>query len=266
MGTNMRSHVRRGLLAFVVAACGETSEGALEPRGDDEIADDSDAPDPSAPSAQADAPTGSLRDAAPGVPAQPVDAAITDAGVATPADARAPATSVGEAGSSSVADLSDALLAGLCAETMSWDPQATAYEDEVLALTNRARAQGHDCATRGVFKPTGPVTLEPRLRCAARLHSKYMASTGDFSHEQAATGKDVDARLRDVGYRYSSYGENIAYGQRTPAEVVAGWLDSDGHCAIMLSPSFKHIGIGYATRSSGGRATPYWTQDYGTAR
>ena len=272
MVVNERVHVRLALLALLLAGCGETTDAALEQRGDDEAVG-GDAPDEDEASGEADedgAPVGRARDAGAGsadAAAQRDNAGSGDRGdsaVPSTRDAAAPIDARRDAGA--VADGGAAPLAALCAETASWDAQATAFEDQVLELTNQARAQGHDCDAKGVFKPTGPVTMDPKLRCAARLHSKYMASTGDFAHDQSATGKGVDARLRDVGYRYAGYGENIAYGQRTPAEVVAGWLDSDGHCAIMMSPSFKHIGIGYATRSSGGRATPYWTQDYGTSR
>jgi uncharacterized protein YkwD len=51
--------------------------------------------------------------------------------------------------------------------------------------------------------------------------------------------------------------ENIASGQRTPAEVVRAWMNSTGHRAAILSTNRTHIGVGVA-RTSTGRA--YWTQ------
>ncbi|HCF82769.1 MAG TPA: serine protease, partial [Ruminococcaceae bacterium] len=49
-------------------------------------------------------------------------------------------------------------------------------------------------------------------------------------------------------------GENIAYGYRTPAEVVEGWLNSPGHRANILTGSFTHIGVGYNENGN------YWVQ------
>ena len=45
-------------------------------------------------------------------------------------------------------------------------------------------------------------------------------------------------------------GENIAAGQRTPQDVVDGWIASDGHCANLMNPNFEELGTGYlnATR------------------
>ena len=40
-------------------------------------------------------------------------------------------------------------------------------------------------------------------------------------------------------------GENVAYGYRTGKSVVNdGWMNSEGHRANILSPSFKLMGIG----------------------
>ena len=49
-------------------------------------------------------------------------------------------------------------------------------------------------------------------------------------------------------------GENIAYGQRTPAAVMDAWMNSSGHRANILNSSYTHIGVGYCERGN------YWTQ------
>jgi uncharacterized protein YkwD len=148
-----------------------------------------------------------------------------------------------------------------CAATASWDPAWTAFEDEVLRLTNEARAVGHNCDAEGNFAATTPLTMEPRLRCAARLYSKEMSDTGNFSHD-SLDGTKFDTRIVRAGYKPAgSLGENIAAGQRSPSEVVKGWLDSDGHCANIMAPNFKQIGIGYY-KGSGAQSKAYWTQDF----
>jgi putative cell wall-binding protein len=51
-------------------------------------------------------------------------------------------------------------------------------------------------------------------------------------------------------------GENLAYGQSTPSEVVTAWMASEGHRKNILDPDFTRIGVGYY--AAGG--THYWSQ------
>ena len=39
--------------------------------------------------------------------------------------------------------------------------------------------------------------------------------------------------------------ENIAQGYKTPADVMRGWMSSDGHRGNILHPNFTEIGVGY---------------------
>jgi uncharacterized protein YkwD len=52
----------------------------------------------------------------------------------------------------------------------------------------------------------------------------------------------------------------VAYGQRTPAEVMDAWMNSPGHRANILNCQFKEIGVGVVPDSNG---RLYWTQDFG---
>jgi uncharacterized protein YkwD len=155
-----------------------------------------------------------------------------------------------------------------CQSVADWDPDWAAFEDRVLELTNAARAAGHDCDSEGKFGPAAPLAMNARLRCSARLHSGYMAETGDFDHVESKSGTDPFDRMEAAGYRFSSAGENIALGQRTPEEVVNGWLDSDGHCSNIMNRDFTEIGVGYAEGTAaplGFQGTaPYWTQNFGS--
>jgi uncharacterized protein YkwD len=126
--------------------------------------------------------------------------------------------------------------------------EITALEDEVVALTNAERSAA-GC---------GEVRTDERLRTAARLHSEDMATHDYFSH----TGRDGSGpgdRAARAGYQGWG-GENIAYGYRTPRDVVAGWMDSPGHRANILNCDFVAIGVGLAYDRNG---RPYWTQMFG---
>ncbi len=43
---------------------------------------------------------------------------------------------------------------------------------------------------------------------------------------------------------YRTLGENIAGGQKSPKDVVEGWMNSKGHRANILNPDFTHLAVG----------------------
>ncbi|MFF8593212.1 sigma-70 family RNA polymerase sigma factor [Streptomyces sp. NPDC015220] len=119
---------------------------------------------------------------------------------------------------------------------------------QVVALVNSERAKA-GC---------GPLTEDRKLDAAAQGHSDDMAARGFFEHT-SPDGVDPGARITAAGYRWSTYGENIARGQQTPESVMNSWMNSPGHRANILNCSFKNIGVG-VHKGSGG---PWWTQDFG---
>ncbi len=158
---------------------------------------------------------------------------------------------------------SEDVIAGWCNFESTWPAASTDFENQVLTLVNQKRAAGATCG--GVAKPAVPaLTLDTKLRCAARFHSKDMASKNFFSHT-GSNGSTFSARIDNAGYLWSSAGENIAAGQTTPANVVAGWMTSTGHCNNIMNGNFKHLGVGYAY-SSTATYKHYWTQDFGKPR
>lgn len=147
-----------------------------------------------------------------------------------------------------------------CSGVAQWDDTARAFELEVVELVNQARAQGGSCGGVG-FAANGPLAMEPRLRCAARVHSLDMSVRGFFDHDNPEGESPFD-RMERAGYTFQAAGENIAAGQTTPQEVVTGWLDSPGHCRNILSPDFSQIGVGYVFAPQG-QLPHYWTQTFG---
>ncbi|MFD9462460.1 sigma-70 family RNA polymerase sigma factor [Streptomyces sp. NPDC060027] len=119
---------------------------------------------------------------------------------------------------------------------------------QVVALVNKERAAA-GC---------GPVTEDAQLEDAALAHSEDMAARDFFEHSNP-DGADPGERITTAGYRWSTYGENIAMGQQTPQAVMDSWMNSPGHRANILNCSFKNIGVG-VHKGSGG---PWWTQDFG---
>jgi uncharacterized protein YkwD len=147
-----------------------------------------------------------------------------------------------------------------CVAVGDWDPAWAQLELDVLALVNQVRATGADCHTKGVFAATGPLTMHPALRCAARKHSADMAARNFFDHTNPDGELPWD-RMAKAGYAdYSNAGENIAAGSPDAQGTMNQWLGSDGHCANIMSPNFTDIGVGYST---GGQYGHLWTQVFG---
>ncbi|NDU77667.1 RNA polymerase, partial [Actinomadura sp. DSM 109109] len=130
-------------------------------------------------------------------------------------------------------------------------PGGGTLAQRVVSLANAERAR-NGC---------GALTVDSRLQAAAQGHSADMVARGFFDHTNPS-GKDPGDRITAAGYRWSTYGENIAAGQRTPAAVVSAWMNSPGHRANILNCRFKNIGVGVALKSG----SPYWTQNFGATR
>lgn len=151
-------------------------------------------------------------------------------------------------------------MGGYCDTVTDWDPNDVSVEQRVIDLVNHARSLGGDCAGQS-FPPSGPLSAESALTCAARVHSVDMATRGFFDHVNP-DGEDPFVRMERAGYTYRTAAENIAAGQPSADEVVGGWLASPGHCRNILNPDFVHIGVGYVATDAA-EYPFYWTQTFG---
>jgi uncharacterized protein YkwD len=106
--------------------------------------------------------------------------------------------------------------------------QGNEFEQEVIRLTNIERT------SRGLR----PLEVVPALMLDGQNWSKNQASRGRMYHSRMG------------------HGENVAYGQRTPQEVMRAWMTSPGHRRNILNPRYTQIGVGSV---SNGRSI-YWTQ------
>jgi uncharacterized protein YkwD len=149
---------------------------------------------------------------------------------------------------------------------VGWPEEWAAVEVQLMDLVNEARAAGADCGDAGVFEAAGPLIMEPRLRCAARVHSLDMGTRGFFGHESpdgGPLGGDPWERVANAEYEGFLLGENIAAGFESAGGTFDGWIGSSGHCAKLMNPAASETGVGYAS-VDGSPWTSYWTQNYGT--
>jgi uncharacterized protein YkwD len=128
-------------------------------------------------------------------------------------------------------------------------PTVATLQNDIVRYTNAERV-AHGCS---------PLRVDAKLGYAARVQSGYMARTGHFSHTGASNSTFV-ARIGTAGYS-GALSENIAWGYRSGAQVVAAWMKSPGHRANLLNCSAKAVGVGAIYAANG---NPYFTQDFGT--
>lgn len=124
----------------------------------------------------------------------------------------------------------------------------TAQENEVVRLVNIQRSKAGLPALK----------INWQLSRVARHKSADMANKGYFSHNSPTYGTPFQM-MENFGLRFTAAGENIAYGQRTPAEVMNDWMNSPGHRSNIMSGSFSEIGVGLAKNKNG---VCYWTQQF----
>lgn len=150
--------------------------------------------------------------------------------------------------------LSALMLAFTFAPTSIFAAASPDFLNQVIVLTNEQR-RAAGCAN---------LTWDAQLATAAQQHADDMAANNYFSHN-SRNGAQFTTRLRTAGYRYRLAAENLAAGQTTPEEVVAGWMSSPSHRANILNCRLTNIGIGYGFNSGSDYGT-YWVQDMGTRR
>src|SRR5699024_2120590 len=123
--------------------------------------------------------------------------------------------------------------------------ELNAFEREMFELTNVER----------VNNGLDPLEVDYELSRVAREKSRDMAENFYFDHNSPVYGSPFDM-MRSYGITYHTAGENIAKGQRSPEEVVQGWMNSSGHRANILNPNFTHIGVGFVENGN------HWTQQF----
>ena len=82
-----------------------------------------------------------------------------------------------------------------------------------------------------------------------------MAQRNQLTHN-SKNGDDLGKRLSKAGYRWRTYAENVAMGYPDERTVLQGWINSSGHCANIMNPNVKEMGVV--------RKGTYWTQIFGS--
>lgn len=144
-----------------------------------------------------------------------------------------------------------ALVKKNCAAPAKWGKLQPALEEQVLVLLNVYRAE------KGLSK----LDTNFALRSSARWKSLHMGAFNYFGHEDTPIKRSTNDRISDCGYSVSNgWGENLAHGQGSAAEVMKAWIASPGHKKNLETAWFRTVGIGVSRSADG---TLYWTQNFG---
>lgn len=119
--------------------------------------------------------------------------------------------------------------------------------EAMLELINEAR-----CAAGAA-----PLGLNPSLSEVAAAHTLDMISR-EYADHTSPEGAEPGDRLTAAGYDWSAVGETLAFGAADAQAAFEGWMESEGHRAIVLDPAYREMGSGHAS-AQGTERTHYWT-------
>ncbi len=142
-------------------------------------------------------------------------------------------------------------------------PDRAVVARKILDLVNQARAKPRECG-RSSHPAAPPLKANRLLDQAAQGHANDMAARSYFSHD-GPDGSAPATRVSRAGYVWQMTGENIAAGNISAEETVAGWLRSPPHCVNIMEGHFTELGVGFAVNERSEKGI-YWVQVFGRPR
>lgn len=130
------------------------------------------------------------------------------------------------------------------------------FKIDILAKINLIRSKGCNCGGRKM-KAVKPLTWDDALARSAAKHAIDMENQNYFNHI-SKNGRSIGDRAEEFGYDWYQISENIAFGQRTVNQVIDEWMASPEHCANIMDPDIKNMGVA--------KKGNYWVQDFGSKR
>ncbi|NCC01951.1 MAG: DUF4214 domain-containing protein [Clostridia bacterium] len=114
---------------------------------------------------------------------------------------------------------------------------------KVLELVNQIRAEN------GI----APLVWDYELEMAACIRAAECSIVFDHTRPNGQSCTSLTDRMN---------GENIAAGPWLATQVVANWMNSDGHRANILNPNYKSMGVSVSYVNDGSYEY-YWSQNFG---
>lgn len=124
------------------------------------------------------------------------------------------------------------------------DADLDGYLQQVVSLTNQERSKAGLPALKA----------STQLSAAAAVRAREIVTS--FGHVRP-DDSSFSTAIGQNGVSFNGAGENIAYGQTSPQEVMNAWMNSQTHRDAILSPYYTNIGVACYQDSNG---VLYWTQ------
>lgn len=128
-------------------------------------------------------------------------------------------------------------------DTSEQPDEAPVYADQIVCLVNEERAKAG----------FPELAVDTGLEAASLVRVEEIVS--NFSHTRP-DGTSFTTAIREQNVSFQGAGENIAWGQKSPGEVMDAWMNSPGHKANILNASFNRIGVEHYQNG----ATDYWVR------
>ncbi|WP_309228250.1 CAP domain-containing protein [Virgibacillus saliphilus] len=122
------------------------------------------------------------------------------------------------------------------------------FEYQLFDLTNATRAK-HDLPI---------LTWDDQVRETAYDHSSDMAENQYFDHVNVEGQSPFD-RMEEDDIRFTTAGENLAYGQFSSIYAHEGLMNSLGHRENILQENYRNLGVGVAFNDE---SQPYYTENF----
>jgi uncharacterized protein YkwD len=102
---------------------------------------------------------------------------------------------------------------------------------------------------------------------ALRVSGSLSRSSGQYARKMLRHDFFGHGASIDVAGRFRHAGETLAYHNgwsAQPRQTVARWMHSPGHRAVLLSPSFRWVGMGLARGRLGSSVVTTWVAHVGS--
>lgn len=124
------------------------------------------------------------------------------------------------------------------------DLDISGYLQQVVDLVNQERSKA------------GLPALEESAQLSSAAAVRAQEIVTSFGHVRP-DGSSFSTAIAQKGVSFNGAGENIAYGQSSPAEVMNAWMNSQSHREAILNRRYTDIGVACYQDSNG---VLYWTQ------
>jgi hypothetical protein len=128
---------------------------------------------------------------------------------------------------------------------------STITPDTIINLTNKERSK----------YGLNTLTANQLLSQAAYNKADAIFKSGKFTHQ--INNRKFSSWIKDVGYKYSYVGENLAVDFITAEGVIEAWLESETHKKNLLNNQFSEIGIAVVEGEFQGQNTTLVVQIFG---